>query len=487
MIPSILWQTAKTVDDCNTRLIKTWVLKNPSLDYRFMDDNACKNFIRDNFSDEVFVVYNSLPLGIMRADMWRLAVMYVHGGIYADTDTECIKCIDELLKDKDTVICHEHETGSFISNYFFAAKPKHQLFKDAIDEMVRNFHIAFDINSKLLVQNFGMSSFQVAFNKYNIELTSLSEINSYVKHRCHGTWRQHEKDYISKSTMKNITFFTTFNQNGYDLYGKTWIKTFIENVAPKSPNIKALIYAHNVSNLKCNHPQITVLDYDECIPKHNEWKTDFLNRNSYSDYVKNSTIRFSHKGFVIQHALDSIKDGYAIWLDGDCVMHDASYDEFPANLLSDCAIACQLEHTGMNAHHIESGVLLFDIENPDIEKFKQAFKFNYEVDQVLTMGEPYDGFIVYKSIVNSGIQFNNLNEKYGIGGIQSCPTLTFLHPEISVRFTHNIGLTGKESYAQWDDVKYNDPIFRQLASVAKLSPLQEKVRSLKAKKKLIQR
>ena len=64
-----------------------------------MDDNACKNFIRDNFSDEVFVVYNSLPLGIMRADMWRLAVMYVHGGIYADTDTECIKCIDELLKD----------------------------------------------------------------------------------------------------------------------------------------------------------------------------------------------------------------------------------------------------------------------------------------------------------------------------------------------------------------------------------------------------
>jgi hypothetical protein len=60
-----------------------------------------------------------------------------------------------------------------------------------------------------------------------------------------------------------------------------------------------------------------------------------------------------------------------------------------------------------------------------------------------------------------------------------------LHPELSKRFTHNIGLTGKSQYKDWDDIKHTDEIFRNLAAVGVLSPIQQKIRNLKAKKKLI--
>jgi Glycosyltransferase sugar-binding region containing DXD motif len=488
MIPHILWQTAKTVGDLDNKnckqLINTWATRSPSIDLRFMDDEGCDSFIRRYFSDEVYSVYQSLPLGIMRADFWRVAVIYIHGGIYSDVDVYCAQNIAPLLEGKDIVILEEHPNSGSISNYCFAAKPGHPLLKQTIDAFVTNYRVAFKAESEMVVQNFGMALFQECFDSSAVEITPYHIAAEYVKHQCHGSWRDSEHEYRNKRFMKPITFFTTFNQAGYDLYGKKWIETFIANVATDRNNITARIYAHNVKGITINHPQITVIDYDTAIPQHSAWKSNFLNRSGHSGFTRNNTIRFSHKGFVIQHALDTIKTGYAIWLDGDCVMHKQSYDNFPNILLEKECIACQVEHAGHN-HHVESGVLLFDVENPDIEKFKQQFKRNYEVDQVLTMGEPYDGFIVYRSLINSGVSFNNLNEKYGVGGIQSCPTLTFLHPEIKSRFTHNIGLTGKSQYEDWDSLKFADRTFATLACVGVMTDKQVRVHKLRQKKRLL--
>lgn len=42
-------------------------------------------------------VYRSFPLGVMRADFWRLAILYVHGGLYSDVDTRCIRPVHQWL------------------------------------------------------------------------------------------------------------------------------------------------------------------------------------------------------------------------------------------------------------------------------------------------------------------------------------------------------------------------------------------------------
>lgn len=486
MIPSTLWQTAKSASDLvkYKSHIYSWLSQSPTIANRFMDDTMCENFIRDNFSDEVFSVYTSLPLGVMRADMWRIAVVYINGGIYADTDTICKLDICDLLRNKDIIICEEHENSDHISNYFFAATPNHPVFKTTIDIMVESFKNCFDTNKQLLVQDFGMHSFYMACKEHSIKAIPFEEIKQYVHHECHGTWRESENKFKFTMNNKPITFFTTFNKAGYELYGHIWIQTFMRNVAKKGANIKAKIYTHGFT-INIKHPNIELIDYDETFPDHEKWKTEFMSKSDKSTYVKNMTVRFSHKGFVIDHALHNIDSGYAIWLDGDCVMHDEEYDTFPTNLLNDNAIACQIEHAGVDHHHVESGVLLFDMDNPDIKTFREIFRKNYCIDEVLKMSEAYDGFIVYKSLIESNITYNDLNEQYGVGGIQACPTLTFLHPEIKKRFTHNIGPGGKSQYANWDIIKYTDEVFSQMCNAIAISETDNKMLSLKRKRAML--
>jgi hypothetical protein len=442
-----------------------------------MDNDECYEFIRANFDKEFVEMYENLPLDIMRADVWRVAVVYINGGIYCDCDVHCIKNLAPLIQNEELVLFTEESGGT--SNFFFAASPKHPVLKEVLDRMVNEYKITYDTHSDWLVQNFGMNIFhEVVSATLNKKQLSFMESREWMHHLCYNSWKKSEEYYKNPSNnTKPVTFFTTFHKNGYDLYGKVWIDSFIKNVATKRNNIRAIIYAHDIPTLKINHPQIQVLDYDTILPEHKRWKEEFLKRSSHSNHIKDFTVRFSHKGFVIQHALSTIKEGYAIWADGDVVFKDAPYDNFP-NILFDNqqVLACQVE----DGNHVESGILIFDTQHTDLQKFIAAYKKNYSLDEIVNnYEEPYDGHVARRSLDHSQVSYNDLNKNFGRGGIQSDPNETFLHPEIKSRFTHNIGITGKRSYEGWEGVKDKDKIFRVLEGFG-FRPLTPEVRKIVA-------
>ena len=41
------------------------------------------------FDPKVYAIYSTFPIGVMKADFFRYAVLLAHGGIYADVDTAC--------------------------------------------------------------------------------------------------------------------------------------------------------------------------------------------------------------------------------------------------------------------------------------------------------------------------------------------------------------------------------------------------------------
>lgn len=463
MIPKKIYQTYKSYDlpDNIKKLINSIITINSDFEYEFMDNNECFTFIRENFDDKFVEMYKSIPLDIMRADVWRIAVIYINGGIYCDTDVFCLKGLGDLIEGEELVIFTEEKGGT--SNFFFAAKPKHPSLKRVLDLMVDKFKITYEVNSPLMVQNFGMNLFHhVIDNTQNKKTLTYDESMMWVNHLFFGSWRYNQDEYITDSKQcKPITFFTTFHKNGYDVYGKEWINSFISNIVGQRNNVFAKIYVEDLPDLKINHPQIELIDYKKTITEHGEWKKEFLNKSHHSNYVKDLTIRFSHKGFAMQHALDTITNGYAIWLDADCVYEDSKLEKFPTNFFTDDnVIACQVE----DGNHVESGIIIFDVENPKLDKYKEMFKLNYSIENIMKFGEPYDGFVVRRSLDHSEVSFYDLNKEFGIGGIQSDPTQTFLHPEIKKRFTHNIGITGKRKYDDWDTVSKKDNIFKILES-----------------------
>ena len=168
-IPNILWQTYKTDSIPNQAkpLIKSWLDKNPNLQWYFMDDTKCQQFIQDHFNQEFYNMYISLPFGVMKADVWRVAVVYVYGGIYADTDCECIKPISEWLNFDDRLIVGEEMDNGDLYNCIFAAEPNHPALLSVLNkfmELYNDPNFLKDPNTP--IQNFGQYGFSRAILDY---------------------------------------------------------------------------------------------------------------------------------------------------------------------------------------------------------------------------------------------------------------------------------------------------------------------------------
>lgn len=504
MIPNILWQTWKTNSppEVLKQHFNSWQNSNPQLSRNLCSDKECLDFIKNNFDQEVFFLYQSLPLSIMRADFWRIAVVYIHGGYYSDLDIICNVSLSEIIR--PTVSCIFIKEINNISNFFFAAKPKHPVLKLALDHMIEE---AKNITSKD-TQSFGMHSLHRAVREYynvvgthypdNNEVQILDNEKLKLENKLihtaaslnilegYHSWRIHDKTLQEKrNKIADILFFTTFNENGYDLYGKKWIETFI-NISNVYPNIKARIYYEGIRDIskKWTHPNITIVDYHKEIPSYNSWSNNFLSRSTHDEYVKTMTVRFGYKAFVIQDVLSKFNNDYLVWLDGDCVFKAADYENFPAGLMNEKFLACQVEEN-WDLNHVESGILIFDGKHPDTKLFNNRFIKNYTVDELLPMGQPYDGFVVFRSLLMSNLSYVNLNKDYGKGGIQSDPNMTFQHPEIKSRFIHNIGWTGKHQYDNWEQIFEKDRIYKTVKTfLFGQSPEIKKQKTQKIDKKL---
>jgi len=64
--------------------------QNPKFEHYLFDDNDCREFIKDNFDIAILNAYDSLIPGAYKADLWRLCVLYINGGIYMDIKLKCI-------------------------------------------------------------------------------------------------------------------------------------------------------------------------------------------------------------------------------------------------------------------------------------------------------------------------------------------------------------------------------------------------------------
>jgi hypothetical protein len=447
---------------------------------QFQDDAACAKFIADHFDSAVLDLYLALPLPIMRADFWRVAVIYVHGGIYSDLDVICHVALDTIMSfDRSAVWMQELDN---IANFWFAAEAGHPVLKLALDHMIAAAAHIGQVNA----QDFGMHSLHQAVRDfYSVTGTDYQTTDS-VQFLCNESLKAEQKlihtgasgaefaghDYPSWRTAvhvmnaerqqtQDVLFFTTFNQNGYELYGREWVKTFTA-VANYYHQFRARIYYEGFEPT-ITHPSIEWIAYEQVLPAHAKWKQSYLAQTTHADYVQTMTVRFSHKAFVIQHELDHSTSRYSIWLDGDCVFKPADYTNFPTDLLEGRAMACQVE-LNPDLNHVESGILIFDSAHPDTQLFNQHLKQNYQIKNILDMREPYDGFVVFKSLLTSGIAHVDLNAGTG-GGIQSDPDMTFLHPKIHSKFVHNIGWTGKTQYTDWQQISQRDDIYKKMKLV----------------------
>jgi len=276
--------------------------------------------------------------------------------------------------------------------------------------------------------------------------------------------------------MNKIKFLTTFSKNGYHVYGQKWISSFLEKTN-LFDNITANIYIDNLDeNFLKSNEKINFFKYEKEIPLREEWEKIYKKNSIHNNHNKELSIRFSYKSFVMLHELIHTDVDYLIWLDADCEFLSDDFLNWPENLINENFIACQKEDA---IEHIETGVIIFNIKHKDKKLFVEKLKSLYmESNEFNSFDQFFDGYAIGRTLNTIKINFLNLNEKYGIGGIQSDPNCTFLNPEIKKRFIHNIGITGKRKYENW--TLYNDDRFFSIIPGANdMTPEEKRRRRLK--------
>jgi inositol phosphorylceramide mannosyltransferase catalytic subunit len=130
MIPRIfhhIWLGPDPLPDQHKPWIESWRSHHPDWEHRlWTEDDLPEDPIRPE-------VLERLRAPVERADILRLEILYRHGGVYLDTDLECLRPLDDVLQGEEFVgVCHK---PGRITNTAIASAPDHPLLGRALEEV----------------------------------------------------------------------------------------------------------------------------------------------------------------------------------------------------------------------------------------------------------------------------------------------------------------------------------------------------------------
>lgn len=219
VIPKIIHQTWKTQDvpEKYRTWVRSWKEKNPDFTYKLYDNDESRLLVASSYP-EFLELYDSLPTGVQKADLFRYLVIHKFGGVYADLDTECQVPIADVLKGHQIILGKESNQVRFQAlQWFFAATPRHPAFLEIAEEIKKRmsnpamvekderYAISKDkLNAKVLYQT-GPWVFTDVMKKYidsgearihqecvfgcSTPNAQAPGVTQYVRHYFEGTWK----------------------------------------------------------------------------------------------------------------------------------------------------------------------------------------------------------------------------------------------------------------------------------------------------------
>jgi mannosyltransferase OCH1-like enzyme len=231
---------------------------NPEFNIQLFDDCDCREFIKNNFSKNILTAFDTLKPGAYKADLWRLCILYINGGIYIDIKLNCINNFKFIaLTEKEHFVLdrpgHWKEGEIGLHNALLVAKPKNNLllrFINKINKNVKNKNYDFtelyptgpgllgEEYIKMLRENESTINIQVELNKLDLCLEYNEQIIFYnvpiLEH--YKEYRAEQKQFAKTQTYYEIYILKQIYNDDipkiqtqtqtYDDIAKTQIQTY---------------------------------------------------------------------------------------------------------------------------------------------------------------------------------------------------------------------------------------------------------------------
>ena len=140
IIPLKIFQTwhTKNLPPKMKECVENLKSQNPSFEHFLFDDEECKNFIEKNFSIDVLNAYNNLIPGAYKADLWRLCVLYINGGIYIDIKLSCINGFKLIELTENNHLVRDRIGPLSIYNALMVCEKNHPFLIESINKIISN-------------------------------------------------------------------------------------------------------------------------------------------------------------------------------------------------------------------------------------------------------------------------------------------------------------------------------------------------------------
>lgn len=191
-IPKIIYLSYKT-KDIPEYVIKKWKEIYPDHEVKLYDNTDCIDFFNKEFGREYVDIFNYIKDGPIKADFWRVCILYKYGGIYSDIDIEPLININKIIYSDTTFITCLSATNKNINPHFIVCEPNHLVLKMCIDkylQMYKNkikytywgWSIVF-IMKDVLKEIFGedLTEDGLYFDKNNNKYQFLKELSTWPK------------------------------------------------------------------------------------------------------------------------------------------------------------------------------------------------------------------------------------------------------------------------------------------------------------------
>lgn len=165
-IPKIIWQTNFS-NRCTLPVYLNFLfnrLMTSSWQYNYVSTEDRAVFIKEHMDEVTYQAYLKLTNGAAQADLWRLVVLYVHGGVYLDIDATLIWPLSLTLKRFHESLFIRVKKNTEITNYFLATKPGTELYRQLIAHVVKNIN---NYNGEGVYDTTGPGAFPGIIEKYD--------------------------------------------------------------------------------------------------------------------------------------------------------------------------------------------------------------------------------------------------------------------------------------------------------------------------------
>lgn len=204
----------------------------------------------------------------------------------------------------------------------------------------------------------------------------------------------------------SISVVTTFHKQGYDLYGKRMIKSFLENWPS---NVKLYVYAEDCQ-VEESAANLIVKDLHTASPElvyfKNKWKnvpkangdvsTDPVRRKRKDSGkgFKWNAIRFAHKVYAIFSCAKECNTNWLMWMDADTICHSKCNEEDLFRMLPKKRHLCYL---GRRGKYSECGLYAMMLKSEQTQNFLKEFQRVYDdaegTNAIFSMAEWHDSYV----------------------------------------------------------------------------------------------